>query len=356
MDGESEILFEIEHGLGVMTLNRPRALNSLSVGMIREMERMLPAWEADPAVRAVVVRGAGGKAFCAGGDVAFLAREARENPAGTGRRDFFREEYVVNRRIYRYAKPWISLIDGIDMGGGVGLSVHGTLSVATEKFLFAMPETAIALFPDVGGGYFLNRLPGALGVFLALTGHRLKAADALWAGIVQVHVPSARLDEAMAALARADLSGPPSRRRLLRAVEPFATDPGEPALPAMMRDIDRCFSAETVEDIVERLRRLGGEWAERQLATIGRMSPLSMKITLEQLKRCANRSFEDVMTIEYRMSQACMRPGHDFFEGVRAVLIDKDQKPTWNPPTLAGVTRDMVEAHFAPVANDLTFD
>src|SRR5690242_14426453 len=203
---ESEILFEVKDGLGVITLNRPKALNALTHGMILELEKVIPKWEKDPAVKAVVLRGAGDRAFCAGGDVIGLYREMKVNPRGTGRRDFFREEYIVNRRIYRFAKPWISLIDGIDMGGGVGLSVHGTYSIATEKFLFAMPETAIALFPDVGGGYFLNRLPGALGVFLALTGYRLRAADALWAGIVQAYVPSAKLPQVVEALAKADLS------------------------------------------------------------------------------------------------------------------------------------------------------
>ena len=164
---DAEILFEVKDGLGLITLNRPKALNALTHGMILELERVIPDWEKNPAVKAVVLRGAGDRAFCAGGDVTNLYRESRENPAGTLRRDFFYDEYIVNRRIYRYAKPWISLIDGIDMGGGVGLSVHGSHSVASEKFLFAMPETTIGLFPDVGGGYFLTRLQGALGTFLA---------------------------------------------------------------------------------------------------------------------------------------------------------------------------------------------
>jgi enoyl-CoA hydratase/carnithine racemase len=175
---EAEILFDVKDGLGVMTLNRPKVLNSLSHGIILEMERVMPEWEKDPSIKAVVLRGAGDRAFSAGGDVAGLYREMRDNPSGTLRRDFFRDEYIVNRRIYRYAKPWISLIDGINMGGGVGLSAHGSHSVVTEKYLFAMPETTIGLFPDVGGGYFLTRLPGALGTFLALTSYRLKAADA----------------------------------------------------------------------------------------------------------------------------------------------------------------------------------
>jgi enoyl-CoA hydratase/carnithine racemase len=353
---ESEILFEVKNGLGVMTLNRPKVLNSLSYNIVLEMERMMPAWEKDPAIKAVVLRGAGDRAFCAGGDVAGLYREMRDDPNGTVRRDFFRDEYIVNRRIYRFAKPWISLIDGIDMGGGVGLSVHGSHSVASEKFLFAMPETTIGLFPDVGGGYFLTRLPGALGTFLALSSHRLKAADALWAGIVDAYVPAANMNELETALGAADLSGPDADKKVDRVIATFATDPGAPTLPAMMIDIDRCFSAESVQEIVAKLERLGGVWAEKQLAALMKLSPISMAITLEQLKRCANRSFEDSMTIEYRMSQRCMQKGHDFFEGVRALLIDKDQKPKWNPPTIEGVTRAMVDEHFRPVSNDLFFD
>ena len=352
---ESEILFEVKDGLGVITLNRPKALNSISLGMIREMERVIPGWEKDPAIKAVILRGAGDRAFCAGGDVTGLYREMRDEPQGTLRRDFFYEEYIVNRRIYRYAKPWISLIDGIDMGGGVGFSVHGSHSVASEKFLFAMPETTIGLFPDVGGGYFLSRLPGALGVFLALTSYRLRSADALWAGIVQAHVPSARINELQAALGAADLAGSRANEKVDAVIAKFAADPGEATLPALMPEIDRCFSAESVQEIIANLKKSNSEFAQKQLAALMKLSPLSMAITLEQLRRCAMRSFEDTMTIEYRMSQRCMQKGHDFFGGVRALLIDKDQTPKWNPPTIEGVTRDMVEEHFKPLANDLTF-
>ena len=353
---EAEILFEVKDGLGVITLNRPKALNALTHGMILELEKVIPGWEKDPAIKAVVLRGAGDRAFCAGGDVTNLYREGTGKTSGTLRRDFFRDEYIVNRRIYRYAKPWISLIDGIDMGGGVGLSVHGSHSVASEKFLFAMPETTIGLFPDVGGGYFLTRLQGALGTFLALTSHRLKVADAVWAGIVDAHVPSAKMTELQAALGAADLSRSDANRKVDRVIARFAADPGQPTLPAMMPDIDRCFSAESVAEIEAKLKKHGGEWAGKQLAALLKLSPLAMSITLEQLKRCANRSFEDSMTIEYRMAQHCMKPGHDFFEGVRALLIDKDQKPKWKPPTIDGVTRAMVDEHFKPVANDLFFD
>src|SRR5256885_5479149 len=353
---DAEILFDVKDGLGLITLNRPKALNALPHGMILELKKVIRGWEKDPAIRAVILRGAGDRAFCAGGDVIGLYREMKDNPKGTLRRDFFRDEYIVNRRIYRYAKPWISLIDGIDMGGGVGLSAHGSHSVASEKFLFAMPETTIGLFPDVGGGYFLTRLQGALGTFLALTSHRLKVADALWAGIVDAHVPSAKMTELQAALGATDLSGSDANRKVDRVIAHFAADPGPPTLPAMMPDIDRCFSAESVAEIEAKLKKHGGEWASKQLAALLKLSPLAMAITLEQLRRCANRSFEDSMTIEYRMSQACMRPDHAFFEGVRALLIDKDQKPRWNPPTIDGVTRAMVEDHFKPVSNDLVFD
>ena len=324
---EAEILFEVRDGLGLITLNRPKALNALTHGMILELEKTIPVWEKDPAIKAVVLRGAGDRAFCAGGDVADLYRESRENPSGTLRRDFFYDEYIVNRRIYRYAKPWISFVDGIDMGGGVGLSVHGSHSVATERFMFAMPETTIGLFPDVGGGYFLSRLPGALGVYLALTSHRLRAADGLWAGVVGAYVPSGRLERLLAALGTAELSGPDANRSVDVVIARFAEDAGAPSLPALMREIDRCFSAELVAGIRDKLANRPGEWAQKQLAALMKLSPLSMAITLEQLRRCATRSFEDCMTIEYRMAQHAMRPDHDFFEGVRALLIDKDKKP-----------------------------
>ena len=178
----------------------------------------------------------------------------------------------------------------------------------------------------------------------------------MWAGIVDAHVPSARMNDLQAALGAADLSGPDANRKADAVIAGFTADAGMPTLPAMMPDIDRCFSAEIGGRDRGQARKQGGEWADRQLAALLKLSPLAMAITLEQLKRCANRSFEDSMTIEYRMSQGAMRPDHDFFEGVRALLIDKDQKPKWNPPTLEGVTRAMVEAHFKPVANDLFFD
>jgi enoyl-CoA hydratase/carnithine racemase len=253
---ESEILFDVKDGLGVITLNRPKALNALTHGMILELEKVLPGWEKDAAIKAVVLRGAGDRAFCAGGDVTGLYREMRDNPSGTLRRDFFRDEYIVNRRIYRFAKPWISLIDGIDMGGGVGLSAHGSHAVASEKFLFAMPETTIGLFPDVGGGYFLTRLPGALGTFLALTSHRLKVADALWAGIVDAHVPSTLMNDLQDALGAADLSNPGADRKVDAVIARFAADAGVPSLLGRLGRRDRGQAEEAS-------RRMGAKAARR---------------------------------------------------------------------------------------------
>ena len=317
---DAEILFEVKDGLGLITLNRPKALNALTHGMILELEKVIPGWEKDPKVKAVVLRGAGDRAFCAGGDVTNLYRESKDpKGGGTLRRDFFYDEYIVNRRIYRYAKPWISLIDGIDMGGGVGLSVHGSHSVASEKFLFAMPETTIGLFPDVGGGYFLTAPAGRAG--------HLPGADQpspqdrrRRVGRHRRRPCAEREDERPAGSAGRGRSVRPGCEpaRSHAVIDRFEADPGMPTLPAMMPDIDRCFSAESVAEIEAKLKKHGGDWADKQLAALLKLSPLAMAITLEQLRRCANRSFEDSMTIEYRMAQACMRPDHDFFEGVRA--------------------------------------
>jgi len=348
-------------GIGAFaTFTRPKALNALTLAMIRALAPTLAEWAKDPGVRQVVQWGDGGKAFCAGGDVRAVCDAGLAAKKG-GKvdplvRDFFFEEYRLNRQLARFPKPIVSLIDGICMGGGVGLSVHGRYRVATERTLFAMPESAIGLFPDVGGSYFLTRLPGALGTFLALTSYRLKAADAVWAGIAHAFVPSAKIDELQAALGAADLSGPRANEKVDAVIARFQADPGEQTLPALMPEIDRCFSAETLQEIVANLKKSNSEFAQKQLAALMKLSPLSMAITLEQLKRCANRSFEDTMTIEYRMSQRCMQKGHDFFEGVRALLIDMDQKPQWNPPTIDGVSSALVEEHFQPVSNDLIFD
>ena len=351
---EPEILFERRGRLGLVTLNRPKALNALSLGMLAAFHQQLLAWAADDDVAAVAVTGAGGKAFCAGGDVASLYRDGLAQRRGDGDgaacRDFFRNEYRLDRLTARYPKPYVSLIDGVFMGGGVGISCHGTHRVVTEKALFAMPETAIGLFPDVGASYLLPRLPGKIGNYLGLTGARLKAADLLYAGIATAYVPSAKLEQLLAALADA----PENASGVIAA---FAETPVEASeLAALREQIDRCFGADDVGGMLERLDGEGSDWAAATAAGLRRMSPTSLKLTLEATRRGAALSLEECFVMEYRLSQGCMAGG-DFYEGVRAVLIDKDKSPRWSPERLEEVTEALIAAHFAvPVAGDLFFD
>ncbi len=358
MSEDREILFELRGGVGFVLLNRPRALNALGLSLIEAFDARLEAWAADPAVKAVVVRGAGERAFCAGGDVRSIWEGGRT--AGGPASDLFRREYMLIRRIKVLPKPYIALIDGIAMGGGVGVCVHGSHRVATERTLVALPETRIGLFPDVGSAHFLPRLPGALGLYLGLTGVRLKAADALYAGLADHYVESARLPELEAALAAADWSGGPAQAVASATIDlfagnAFAGDPGAPALAERRAAVDRCFGQDSVAAILAALEAEGGDWAGKTLETLGACSPTSLKVTFEQLRRGAALGFDDAMIMEFRLSQAFLAR-HDFHEGIRAIVIDKDNAPKWRPDTLAEVTPDLVEAHFAPLGDsELTF-
>lgn len=345
-----QVLFQAIGPLGVITLNRPQALNALTLEMIRAMDRQLEAWAHDPSVSAVVVQGAGDRAFCAGGDLRAiydLGPEAAARMAEDPDRDFFRHEYRLNARIHHYPKPYVALIDGVTMGGGVGLSMHGTHRVSTERTLFAMPECGIGLFPDVGGGWFLPLCPGELGTYLALTGHRLKAADAVYAGIATDFVPSERLPALIADLAAADWSGSANDvvDRVMRA---YAAAPGDAPLSGDAPAIDRCFAADTVEEVVARLETEEGEWAVAALKVLGRNSPTSLKISLRQLRLGRNMDYDSCVTMEYRLSQRSLA-GHDLFEGIRAVLVDKDRNPAWQPAALSDVTAALVDGFFEPL-------
>ena len=344
MTDTADILFEVVDGLALVTLNRPAALNALTTDMILRFHAQLDAWATDSAVRRVAVRGAGGKGFCAGGDI-----RALYDGRGTAiTADFFREEYRLNRAIFHYPKPYIALMDGITMGGGVGVSVHARHRVVSEATMLAMPETGIGLFPDVGATYFLPRMPGRLGACMALTGARLRAADCLYGGIADVFVPSARQDDLIAAL-----RGDPDIDAVLQS---FATDAGDSSLARHRAEIDRCFVGDTVEAIEAALEREGTDWAKAQRGVMAGKSPTSQKIALRQIQVGARLDFDDCMRLEYRLSQHCMA-GHDFFEGVRAVVIDKDQAPKWQPARLDQVSGIAVEEYFAPlIAAELTFD
>jgi enoyl-CoA hydratase len=350
----NDVQLETRGPLGLVTLDRPRALNALDLGMIRAIHPQLDAWARTPEVKAVVIRGAGGKAFCAGGDVRAVALSMGK-PVPEGEeplsRAYFREEYALNHRIHHSEKPFIALVDGISMGGGLGLSIHGSHRVVTERLVFSMPETAIGLFPDVGGGWFLPRFPGEVGTYLALTGARGTAADAMWVGYGTHHVEHTRLDALLEALAAASWSSGAPREVATQVLSSFATDAGPAPLRSQQEAIDRCFKADRVEDILEALAAEGTEWAETTRATLARMSPTSLKATLRQLRVCRSLPYPEVAVLEYRLSQH-ITALPDFREGIRAVLVDKDQRPRWNPATLVEVRDEDVEACFAPLGEE----
>jgi len=349
MSSQSEILFDRRGAAGIVTLNRPQALNAVTHAMVRALAAKLDAWRDDPAVTRVVVTAAGERAFSAGGDIRALyelGRAGRQTEALT----FWREEYELNTAIKRYPKPYVALIDGIVMGGGVGVSVHGSHRVAGDRFLFAMPEVGIGFFPDVGGTWFLPRLPGELGTYSALTGERLKAADGVGAGVATHRVSSARFADLQDALC-----GNVPVDSLLAA---FAEPAGEGPVLARRPAIDRLFVGDRVEDILAQLdgeaTRGGADaaWAAATAATIRSRAPVSLKVALAQVRRGKTWSFEECMRAEFRIVSRFVYD-HDFYEGVRAAVIDKDNAPRWRPAALADVDDAEVERHFAALEREL---
>jgi enoyl-CoA hydratase len=346
---EPDILFERRGTAGLVILNRPHALNAVSHDMVRALAQQLGQWETDPAVTRVLVTANGGRAFSAGGDLRALYDLGR-----AGRHDealgFFRDEYALNARIKRYRKPYVALIDGIVMGGGVGVSVHGSHRVAGDRFVFAMPEVGIGFFPDIGATWFLPRLPGQLGTYCALTGERLDAADGVAAGVATHRVASAKLPE----LAEALCTAVPVDA-LLGA---FAQPGGEGPVRARQAAIDRLFAGHRIEDILGRLdaevaaNGTNAAFGHATAALIRTRSPTSLKIVLAQMRRGSSLDFAECMRTEFRIVSRVVR-GHDLYEGIRAVIVDKDQAPGWQPPTLDAVSAAEVERHFAPLADEL---
>jgi enoyl-CoA hydratase len=343
---EPEVLVERRGRALWLTLNRPAALNALNLPMARTIHRALFDAAADPEVERIVIEGAGDRAFCAGGDVAMLAKRGREDRALF--EGFFHDEYRMNQAIARLVTPYVAILDGVTMGGGVGLSIHGPFRIATERTLFAMPETGIGLIPDVGGTHALARLPGEIGTWLALTGARLKAADCVYAGIATHFVPVERLEVLRDLLAE-------SEEDVATLLATLHGDPGTSSLEALRDGIDFHFAHDRVEDILASLDE-GDDWAVAQAAIIRKMSPTSCKLSLLGLRMGEGADIEDALITEYRM--VCeIRNGHDFFEGVRAQLIDKDRNPLWSPATLEGVSEADVARHLVePDSGDLTFE
>jgi len=348
-----DILFEHRGQIGLVTLNRPKALNALNADMCLALHKKLDMWAADDAVKAVVVTGSGDKAFCAGGDVVSLYKSGMAYRDGDESslewRRFFREEYRMNVAIKEFPKPYIAILDGITMGGGVGISVHGRYRIATERTLFAMPETGLGLIPDVGGGWFLPRLEGEVGMYLALTGDRLGPAECCDLGITQSFCSSNQLEDLLAALAENadDVGGV-----LARHPENLK---GSKLLPHKIA-INTFFAVGSAEDIIETLGNSKSDWAQSWHQRLLKKSPTSMKVTFRQMRLGrVLENFRENMKMEYRIVNQIIK-GHDFYEGVRAILLDKDNKPEWNPGTYEEVSKEMVETHFENLgADELTF-
>jgi len=343
MVDESDIILDRRGMAGFVTLNRPEALNAVNRSMVRELRDALERWRDDDAVSRVVVTAAGGKAFSAGGDLRaiFEASLAGRQQASL---DFWREEYALNAVIRHYPKPYVALIDGIVMGGGVGVSVHGSHRVAGDRFDFAMPEVGIGFFPDVGATWFLPRLPGALGTYCGLTAERIRAEDAVGAGVATHRVRSARFADLLEGLC----GTVPVDALIAAFAEPAAAGP----VMAMRDTIDRHFAAHTVEDIVAGLESDRAAPAQAMAGAMRGKAPRSLKIALAQVRRGRSWSFDDCMRAEFRIVSRVVR-GEDFYEGVRAVIIDKDNAPHWRPDQLSQVTQDEVERHFAPLEREL---
>lgn len=340
-----DILFERRGALGLVTLNRPKALNALTQDMLRRLHARLEAWAEDEAVACVAIQGAGERAFCAGGDI----RALYEKGVARGRENwsFYWDEYRLNAFIRRFPKPYVAFMDGIVMGGGVGVSIHGSHRVAMDGARFAMPETGIGLFPDVGATCFLPRLPGETGMWVALTGARLDASDCVVGGVCDLRMASADREAALQALAAADYGDSPKATvgaRLSR----WKISPDPCALYERRSQIDLCFAGDSVEDVLAALEADGSDWARTQREAILSKSPSSTRIAFRQLREGARMGFEDAMRLEYRLARWCMTHP-DFYEGVRATVIDKDGAPRWRPATLEEADDAHVADAFAPL-------
>jgi enoyl-CoA hydratase len=336
-----EVLFTREGQLGFITLNRPDALNALTLSMIMELQKQLILWKEDKSIGAVVLRAAPGNAFCAGGDIRKLYN-GRGNE--TEQMQFFWHEYRLNHFIHQFGKPYISLMDGITMGGGVGISLHGSHPVASERFVFAMPETGIGFFPDIGASHVLNRCPGFIGMYLGLTGDKLSSQDALSAGLVKHTIPSGQMDEVVKELLNIDLSES-AHAQVTQCLTRYNKVLGEKNLIQIKPLIDACFSQPDVESIRQSLNHCKETWAEKTDSALNQKSPLSLKVTHYQLQKTKGLSLAECLKIDFDLVGHFMRDS-DFYEGVRALLVDKDKNPQWNPPYLDLVTKNRVVNFF----------
>jgi enoyl-CoA hydratase len=341
----SDILTRIEGHAGIISLNRPGAIHALTLPMMHIMTEALVKWSKSRKVKCVIIDHAEGRGFCAGGDIAFL-RDSALNDGGVSGRKFFHDEYQLNHLLHTYAKPVIAFMDGVTMGGGVGISQPAQFRVATSNTRFAMPETGIGLFPDVGGGWYLSRLEGRVGQFLALTGARLDGAECVALNLATHYLPTEAIAEAKARISTEDIE------RIDGILGTLTENAPEPRIVGNLFEINRHFASDRFEDILASLEADESDWAMKELATLRSKSPQTCKVALRQLTESgALTDFADNMQMEYRIaSRVLLRP--DFAEGVRAVIVDKDNEPKWDPATPEGVSEELLNAIFAPLPDD----
>lgn len=345
MTENEDILVNARNGVGILTLNRPKAINSLNEVMVAGIAEALDTWENDDSIHTVLLTGAGERGLCAGGDVVAIYHSAKAG--GADARRFWYDEYLLNARIGSYPKPYVALMDGIVMGGGVGVAAHGSVRVATDTTKMAMPEVGIGFIPDVGGTYLLSRAPGALGLHAALTGAPFSGADAIAMGFADHYVPHDKLADFTEAIITDGVE---------KALAAYAVEPPPSPLLAQREWIDDCYSGDTVADIVAALQNHEAGPANDGANLIATRSPVSLAVTLEAVRRAAKLDTrEDVLRQEYRTSCASLR-SHDLVEGIRAQLVDKDRNPKWSPSSIADVTQADVDAYFVPADPDLTFE
>lgn len=353
MTMDHDVIFEELSGndghLGVITLNRPQVLNAINHQMVNDIYAKLTEWSTEKKIKAIIIRAVSGRAFCAGGDIRLTYERAKaKNPAMS---EFFRHEYHLNRLIFHYPKPYIALLDGITMGGGVGISINGSHRVATENLLFAMPETGIGFFPDVGGTYFLSRLPHYIGYYLGLTGAKIKTQDAVALKLAQFQIQQAMIPRLIDALAETSLNGN-AHEKVTHVINQFHLPITTSSLMQHRIEIESCFNLPTVEEIIFSLQQQKTEFASETLSMLEKKSPTSLKVTLKALQQAHHMEFDACMQQEFRLANYFLN-GHDFVEGIRAVIIDKDQNPKWLPSALAEISNQAVMAYFLPIASEL---
>ena len=338
-----DVIITQEGHFGIITLNRPQALHALTLPMIRVIQYQLDKWSGARSIHAVIIQSSGGKAFCAGGDVRWLYEAGRrQDPEQL---QFFKEEYQLNKTIYHYSKPYIALMDGITMGGGVGISLHGSHAVAGPSFVFAMPETSIGFFPDIGSSYLLNRCPGFLGLYLGLTGNRLNADESHAAGLVGYRVQAHQFSQITKALIDCDLSED-AFERVSACIEPFLLPANFDCLKALQINVDQSFCHGNVNAIIESLEEEKNLWAGEVLKELRLKTPLSIFVAFSQIKKAVGLDFDGCIQLDFQLVQHFIRD-HDFYEGVRALLVDKDKTPHWNPADFHQVSKSRVDEYFS---------